>query len=282
MVRHTGPRGAVVVGTDGSEQSFIALDWAVETARLEGRGVHLIHAHGRRTDRDRASAIIESAKERVLTLDPTMRVTTEVVDGSGESALIGASRSAAIVCVGSHGKSGFRPGSLGSTALSVAASSCCPVAVIRTPETADQPRRVVVGVDERSGSHDAIGFAFAQADLRGVRLTAVHAWHANDRIGLSGALTPADRWQTLIGNEEAAMAESLAGWSEKYPDVQVSRVSIRRPPPAAVLTAAADAVLIVLGSRHPRPRPDFIGSPTVRRVLQNAACPVVVVPEATA
>jgi nucleotide-binding universal stress UspA family protein len=171
---------------------------------------------------------------------------------------------------------------LGSTAQSVAASARCPVAVVPVRQLGRAAtRRVVVGVDEGSGSHDAIGFAFAQADLRGKTLTAVHSWHAPDRLGIAGVLTPSGRWQTMVGNEEAAMAESLAGWTEKYPDVEVSRVSIRRPPAAAVLTVADDAELIVLGSRHPRPRPDLVGSPTVRRVVQDARCPVVVVPEAS-
>jgi nucleotide-binding universal stress UspA family protein len=274
-------QGAVVVGLDGSEQSLVALDWAIETAQLEHRGLHLIHAHGRRRDADdEAAKIISSARKRAAVVAPGLRVNDTLVDGSGESALIASSRQAAIVCVGAHGHGGLVPALLGSTALAVAASALCPVAVIR-PWGLDRgvPRRVVVGVDESAGCHDAIGFAFSQADLRQLRLTAVHAWHASDRIGLSAAVTPSDRWQTEIGNEEAAMAESLAGWAEKYPDVELSRVSIRKQPAAAILAAADDADLVVLGSRHPRPRPDLVGSPTVRRVLHDVSCPVVVVPQ---
>lgn len=185
------------------------------------------------------------------------------------------------MCVGAHGR-GLVPALLGSTALAVAASALCPVAVIRPRDLdRDVPRRVVVGVDESAGCHDAIGFAFSQADVRHLRLTAVHAWHTSDRIGLSAATTPSDRWRTEIGNEEAAMAESLAGWAEKYPDVQLNRVSIRKQPAAAILAAADDADFVVLGSLHPKPRPDLVGSPTVRRVLQGATCPVVVVPQAS-
>ena len=273
--------GAVVVGLDGSEQSLVALDWAIETAQLERRGLHLVHAHGRRrAAADEAAKIISSARERAAVVAPGLRVNDTVVDGSGESALIAASRQAAIVCVGAHGRGGLVPALLGSTALAVAASALCPVAVIRPRDLdRDAPRRIVVGVDESAGCHDAIGFAFSQADLRQLRLTAVHAWHASDRIGLGAAITPSDRWRTEIDNEEAAMAESLAGWAEKYPDVQLSRVSIRKQPAAAILAAADDAELVVLGSRHPRPRPDLVGSPTVRRVVHDISCPVVVVPQ---
>ena len=277
--------GAVVVGLDGSVQSLSALDWAIEAAQLDGRALHLVHAHGgRRGLHEAGLAIIESAKQRATTTAPGLRVSVADVDGSGESALISASRSAALVCVGAHGSGGFLPAALiGSTALAVAASARCPVAVVpRSDLSGDSPRRIVVGVDESSGCHDAIGFAFAQADLRGVRLTAVHAWHASDRIGLSSTVAPADKWRMLIGDEEAAMAESLAGWTEKYPDVEVNRVSIRKPSAAAILAVARDAAFVVLGSRQPRPRPDLVGSPTLRKVIHAAKCPVVVVPQASA
>lgn len=273
---------AVVVGLDGSEQSLSALDWAIETAQLERRGLHLVHAHGRRRGSHEAgAAIIEGATQRAAVTAPGLRVRVADIAGTGASALISASRLAALVCVGAHGTGGLVPAALlGSTARAVAASARCPVVVVpRSDPGGEYPRRIVVGVDESWGCHDAIGFAFEQADLRRVRLTAVHAWHPSDRIGLAGNIAPADKWRTLIGNEEAATAESLAGWTEKYPDVEVNRVSIRKPSATAILAVARDAALIVLGSRHPRPRPDLAGSPTIRKVLREAGCPVVVVPQ---
>jgi nucleotide-binding universal stress UspA family protein len=273
-------QGAVVVGLDGSAQSLVALDWAIETAQLEDRSLHLVHAYGRHQGSDGAgTAIIDCGVQRVRVVDPGRRVSTASVAGSGGSALISASRQGALVCVGAHGRGGLVPALLGSTALAVAASARCPVAVIRPSAGREPARRIVVGVDESAGCHDAIGFAFSQADLRRLRLTAVHAWHASDRIGLSAAVTPWEKWRTAIGNEEAALAESLAGWTEKYPDVELSRVSIRKQPAAAILAAADDAALVVLGAHHPRPRPDLIGSSTVRKVLQGARCPVVIVPQ---
>ena len=277
-------QGAVVVGLDGSEQSLSALDWAIGAAQLERRGLHLVHAHGRRrSSLEAGAAIIEAATQRAAVAVPGLRVSAADVNGSGESALISASRVAALVCVGAHGAGKVVPAALlGSTALAVAASARCPVAVVPVSDLgAERAPCIVVGVDESSGCHDAIGFAYSQADLRRVHLTAVHAWHASDGLGLDRATTPAGRWRTMIGNEEAAMAESLAGWTEKYPDVEVSRVSTRRRPAAAILAAAHDATLIVLGSHHPRPRPDLVGSPTARSVLQQARCPVVVVPQAS-
>ena len=273
------PSGAVVVGLDGSEQSLTALDWAVEAAGLERRPVHLLRATRARDPE--AERVLLAGLARATRTDPHVRVSTECVRDSASDALIGASGTAAMVCVGSHGASGFRPGVLGSTATAVLSAGRCPVTVVPVPSVGgERARRIVVAVDESAGSHEAIGFGFAQADLREAPLTAVHAWHGSDRVGLKSALTPSDRWQTLVGSEEAALAESLAGWAQKYPDVIVRRVSIRRATADAVLTVAGDAALIVLGARQPRPHPDLAGSPVVRRVLHGASCPVVVVPQA--
>ena len=275
-------QGAVVVGLDGSQQSLLALDWAIDAALAEGRPLHLLHAHGRRGANEEGARILSVARERATVVGRSLTVSQEDVAGSGESALIAASRRAALVCVGAHGRGGVVAAILGSTARAVTASALCPIAVVPPrAEGGELTRRVVVGVDETSGSHDAVGYAFAQADLRQLRLTAVHSWHASDRVGFSVTGSPSAKWQLEIGNEEAAVAESLAGWCEKYPDVEVSRVSIRKPPAPAILAAAEDADLIVLGSRHPRPSPDLVGSPTVRRVLAGATCPVVVVPQLT-
>ena len=275
------PSGAVVVGLDGSEQSLTALDWAVEAAGLERRPLHLLHAKGAHgTDAER---VLAAARSRATRIDPSVRVSTELVSGAASDALVAASGSAAMVCVGSHGASGFRPGILGSTATAVLSTGRCPVAVVPVPSLGgERARRIVVAVDESAGSHEAIGFGFAQANLREAPLTAVHAWHGSDRTGLRSAFTPSDRWQTLVGSEEAALAESLAGWAQKYPDVIVRRISIRRSTADAVLTVAGDAAMTVLGARRPRPHPDLAGSPVARRVLHGASCPVVVVPQAMA
>lgn len=273
--------GALVAGLDGSPQSWAALDWAIDLAQLEKRAIHLVHAHGTTPDSaSQGEALLQSAVHRVHAMDPGLRVSSTNAAEPGRSALLGASAQAALLVVGAHGRGHPATGRLGSTTLAVVGAAACPVAVIRPAAlNREHVRRVVVGVDESAGCHDAIGFAFAQADLRRLRLTAVHAWHASDRIGLRGAITPPHLWRTSVGNEEAAMAESLAGWGEKYPDVELHRVSIRKESSAAILTTAGDADLVVLGSRPAGPRSETIGSPTVRKVLRSAACPVAVVPE---
>ena len=272
--------GSVVAGLDGSEGSLLALDWAIDMALVEARPLHLVHAHGRHHAHAAGTRILTLARERAAVVGPGLRVTTADVSGSGESALIAASHRAALVCIGARGKGGAITSVLGSTARAVTASARCPIAVVpAAPVGRERSRRVVVGVDETPGCHDAIGYAFSQADVRGLRLTAVHGWHPKHRVDFAFSGSPAAVWQQEVGNEEAALAESLAGWSQKYPDVELNRVSINKPAAAAILALADDADLVVLGSRHPRPSPDLVGSPVIRRVLHGSFCPVVVVPQ---
>ena len=89
------PSGAVVVGLDGSEQSLTALDWAVEAAGLERRPLHLLHAKGAHgTDAER---VLAAARSRATRIDPSVRVSTELVSGAASDALVAASGSAASI-----------------------------------------------------------------------------------------------------------------------------------------------------------------------------------------
>jgi len=49
--------------------------------------------------------------------------------------------------------------------------------------------------------------------------------------------------------EQSLLAESVAGWSEKYPDVRVERRLVRGHAAGAFVTTARQAQLLVVGSR---------------------------------
>lgn len=77
------------------------------------------------------------------------------------------------------------------------------------------------------------------------------------------------------------LAESLAGWSERYPDVAVRRVLVRDRPVRALLSEAENAQLVVVGSHG---RGGFTGmllGSTSAALVQSVECPIVVVRERT-
>jgi nucleotide-binding universal stress UspA family protein len=76
------------------------------------------------------------------------------------------------------------------------------------------------------------------------------------------------------------LAEQLAGWHEKYPDVAVRRVLFKGHPAEAMLRfgdRAQHPSVLVVGSRG---RGGFTGlllGSTSQTVLSHATCPVIVV-----
>jgi nucleotide-binding universal stress UspA family protein len=77
--------------------------------------------------------------------------------------------------------------------------------------------------------------------------------------------------------QELALAESLAGWSEKYPDVEVDRRVVLGQPVQTLVDAADGAQLLVVGSRgRGAVRSALLGSVS-HGVAHLATCPVAVV-----
>jgi nucleotide-binding universal stress UspA family protein len=93
----------------------------------------------------------------------------------------------------------------------------------------------------------ATAIAFDEASRRQVGLTALHAW--SDVSVFDEIVTRAGRsWAELRAVEDEALAERLAGWGERYPDVPVRRVVVRDEPARQLVDQSEAAQLVVLGS----------------------------------
>jgi nucleotide-binding universal stress UspA family protein len=162
---------------------------------------------------------------------------------------------------------------LGSVALQVVTHARCSVVVVRE-SFVDTPhaKGVVVGIDGSAVSELAVGYAFEQASLRGVRLDVVHAWWTTVPNGLTQDIK-ADQ----VTRERLTLSETLVGWSEKYPDVEV-RESLPMGPTVLTLTEAArNAELLVVGSRGRGGFHSLLLGSVSQGVLAHATCTVAVV-----
>ena len=273
-------RRPVVVGVDGSVGSWRAVEAAAWEARQRSATLVLLHGYYERYPyaaygwgpyvpigdypRDFAQALLDETVERIRLSYPDVAVQTWLRPGSGSSVLVEASPAAALLVVGARGHGGFGGLSLGSVAAQVAAYATCPVLVIRPPddELADEaqalaaaagvnvPRQgpIVVGVDGSTHADAALEFAFQESSLRRVPLVATYVWS----MSLASDLEPAEPGQR--DSEDAGarrlLAEVLAGWGPKYPDVMVEqRVVHSMNPSQALIEASAEAGLVVVGSR---------------------------------
>jgi nucleotide-binding universal stress UspA family protein len=253
----------IVVGVDGSAASKVAVRWAARDATMRNVALTLVHAvnaapptlpqvpmpvgfgewlehQGRRAMQD-ARKIVEESTTRG---GPT-HVHSEMLFGAATPALVGASKNAQMLVVGCRGRGAVARGLLGSVSSAVLHHAHCPVAVVHDedplmPDPAHAP--VLVGVDGSPASESATGIAFDEALRRGVALLALHAW---SDFGLAGF--PDFDWSGLVPEQDEILAERLAGWQERYPDVEVRRLLVCDDPARQLVERSESAQLVVVG-----------------------------------
>ena len=285
-------RRTVVVGVDGSAAALRAVRWAVPEARRRRAVLHLVTALAWTEDRlvglpglgqapygqylrTAAENGLAAAEAAALEADPDLPVERELVLGFPGGVLLERSQTAEMLVVGDHGRGRIASAVAGSVAISVAARSACPIVVVRGAEPApDRALPVVVGIDGTPLSEAAIPFAFDAAAARRVPLVAVHTWL--DEIN-DPALAELVDWQTAAVQAEELLAERLAGWGEKYPDVPVQRVVARGRAALALLDQAARAQLVVVGSRGHGEIAGLLLDSVSNALVHGAGCPVAIV-----
>ena len=280
--------GAVVVGVDASQASARAVRFAAEAAVRRSVPLQIVHAaswfDGMASppgDLDvlglldtGATALVETMAGSVAGLLPAERVHTAVTKGDPVDVLGRASEDASLLVVGGRGVGGVEGLILGSTASGIVAQAGCPVVVLPDDNAvrASSRQTVVVGVEGRA-DEEVLAFAFGEAAARRTDLVAVHAWQDVVLETAVRSLSPLAEWAGVMGDEERVLAEALAGWAEKEPDVAVREVVVRERAARALVAAGLTAALLVVG-HHRRRR---LGS-TTHAVLHRANCPVAVVP----
>ncbi|AIJ23147.1 universal stress protein [Amycolatopsis methanolica] len=257
---------AVLACVDGSARALDAVRWAARDAALRKRPLRLIHV-GENAD------CLAAAEDAAAV--PGVEIRSGTRTGHPAERLIEESATASVVVLGSHGLGGFPGMLLGSVAGALAAYAHCPVVVVRGAPPEDAP--VAAGIDASPGGDAALAFALDEANLRRVPLLAVHTW-TDMTMGETWSVLPIDAdYGAVAEDERRLLAERLAGWREKYPDVDLRPVVVRDRPVRGLLTAGPDAQLIVVGSRG---RADFGGvglGSTSQALLHHGPCPVAVV-----
>ena len=229
---------------------------------------------------------LAEAKAVVRKAHPEVTVEVDLQHADPIPALVELSRHARLVVVGSRGLGGFSGILAGSTALGLVTRGHCPVVVVRGLAPGEAPPTqgpVVVGVDGSPTSEGAITLAFEEASMRNVDLVAAHTWiDFSDDYSYAYAHQFFMDWERIETEEKELLAQRLAGWREKYPDVVVQPVVTRDRPVRHLLKQAADAQLVVVGSRGRGGISGMLLGSTSRALIYHAPCPVIIARPITA
>lgn len=284
----------VIVGTDGSETSLRAVEWAAREAALHGWPLRIVSVPEllprmswyQHSGPPSVTDMIHAASEQALVkaaaraaeLEPGVPVSTALLVGAPATALAAAGEGAPILVVGSRGGGGFAALLLGSASREVAFAAGCPVVVVREESVAAH-RQIVVGVHDLD-QPNALGFAFEEARLRRARLHVAYAWQLFlPAMRLAGTERPGASAEEVAPEAARWLAELIGPWRQKYPDVEVAEDSVHAAPGRVMVAASARADLLVLGrdshQDHGGPR----ASATAHAALNHAHCPVAIIPE---
>ncbi|WP_159846957.1 universal stress protein [Nocardia sp. CY41] len=286
----------VVVGVDGSEGSWTAVRWAARFAAERGRALEILHGMELvgtgwvlgdyevvipsvlDAAREQGREVVAQAERVARSVAPELRISARATSDTGRQLLIEHSAEAFAVVIGATGDAGTFA-HLGSTLLAVTAHAHGTVVVVRTDPDVDggvhPSGPVVVGVDGSPVGDAAIAAAFTEAAERGADLVAVHVWTDWDSGRFAGDVHRTDA--ELDNVERVLLAERIAGWQEKFPQVRVTRKVEVSAPASHLLSWSKVAQLLVVGSRG---RGGFAGmllGSTANTVVQHASCPVMVV-----
>ncbi|NJC85949.1 universal stress protein [Planosporangium mesophilum] len=257
----------VVVGVDDSAAGLAAARLAAAEAVLHRRSLRLLAADP------------EPAVGAIRDDHPALPIERETVPGDLADALVERSRAAHLVVVATGAAGiGSSPQVADPIGVRVAAHAGCPV-IIDPAGRAALTGPVLLGIDEEAEEPTVVEYAFAEALVRGVPLCGVHIW-----AGLPGeALSTLDPFaydaRAADDDVDRLLAEALAGWASRYPDVPVQRRAVHNPNTAhAMIELSTDAALMVVSARRHAGLSGMLLGSVTGALIGRARCPLAIVP----
>lgn len=278
-----------VVGIDGSEDSLVALRWAITQAAgrdvriaavstwnvpmtapvgIAGTAVLVDWSEVEDAVRHRLESIVASVDHEGVD------ISTLVVQGSAARSLLDLAADADLLVVGSRGLAGFKQLVLGSVSRQCATHASVPTVVVPLDARTGAIRRAVVGVDGSDNSRAALAWTleFLAGD---VVVDAVGSFEISP-------FTEPEITRARFPDEVVDAEREFDHLVDRLdPDGRTSRHFSLQGARRALAGAASTADLLVLGARGRGAVGAALLGSVSTWMLHNASCAVVIVPDST-
>lgn len=285
----------VVVGADGSASSQGAVRWAAREAVMRHTRLTIVHIAdnisvpastlawpgGRVPDEvleirenDARHVIAEAICAAQAAPGERPEIDSELLFGRPVPSLVDLSKDAQMVVVGRRGGTGRHQRLLGSVSSGLIHHAHCPVGVINDEDSSLSPSSarlpVLVGVDGSQASESALAIAFDEASWRAVDLVALRVLWNVDVSPLRMERTDLQRVA------EKTLAETIAAWKCRYPEVNVRVVVEFEDPARRLLEQSGTAQLVVVGNRGRGAVAEMLLGSVSAALAKEASTPVLV------
>lgn len=264
---------AIVVGIDGSHRSIDAALWAIDEAVERDLPLRLVYAIEPRKVGDSASATydfanaesaVRQAAMAIESAERPVKIEVEIVQDRPVAALLAASRSAAMICVGALGMNHATGKRLGSTVSGLVTNAHCPVAIIR-PKRKHQiePGWIVTEFENSAEGPTILGHALDEARLRKAPLRVLATWQP-------GFPDIQDTHASAEGTRQAKanLERMLTRYRLLYPELDIHAVAV---PGSAVnyLARHCESIQLIVLGQHPSEDLNKFAGPTSNAALNG-------------
>ena len=273
--------GGVLIGLDGSERDWPALDWAAAEAAALGAGLTVVHVGDPRPAPDRVTGdlpagdrrqtrdVIDAAVGRVNVCASGVAVKAWRVDGDPVPELLRLAEASDRVVLGALRGCGSGGPLRGSVPAQVAAKTSRTSVLVRGRPDPSGP--IVVGVDGTVNDDVVLPYAFAYALRHRIPLRALHAYRA---VVASAA---GQVYAYLPHEDAAALVETAVGrWARVYPEVLVECMALPGSAAQRLIEVSTGSSLVVVGWGGRSSRlPAAVRRPVGMALARRSRCPVV-------
>jgi nucleotide-binding universal stress UspA family protein len=270
------PPKSVVVGIDGSQTAIRAALWAVDEVAGTDIPLRLLYirelspaasSSEARTAMVIAEEAVFEAYHAIEAAGKPVKVEMEISEGCPVPALIFASESTPLLCIGDNGAGRPSFAGFGSTATALVHAARCTVAVVRAHQNRERTdsRWIVAHVVGSADDDDVLEFAFGEANRRNAPLLVMTAWRSGfDDLQNDCLITEhQDRMSAIVDGY-------IALWRPRYPGVRVRAAAAYNTLLNYLTEHAKTVQLVVLGATQTDEVQQLVGPAADHHALHHS------------